>query len=1559
MPFCSHAQLTPCVERGSAPFLVREASCMSQGLSYSLRGGGGEPGLRLWGPPHEAEEKEDNSDSDEEREETPNRCFTAMQGFRRAVFPNLYPFWWLALPFVVCVVLAAASYADSSDASNEGLFIFTKGTRFVVTSDPTDQQIDFVRQNKGARHLQRRMRAGGSAEGTGILAMLIKQMSKRELTLQGVFVLLLISAINTAAWFACMIARMLLLTLIVNVGLSEQQKVSSLLTTVDPELFYVVWSVGLYIFWQRNLTKGKMFSAKAVEPQNTIEQLYDSSLFGSSLFVQQSISNYQRTLSLMILLLTTRRLIQSAMVFYFELGFMASMSGQVVKYLTKYAALRKLNTKWGAYHLCKATASSQGSDVASQEDDERLGAEVRDSPLPLVMSLDLLPSFLAPSLCIRARFTATSSAVARETAPLARVGEVSPPRSQPHSKHVQKTKSKHAVTWVPSGWPLGPSCVSLFVRKRALFCAWLYAFCLIPWFAPVCCTGIPSQLTRCSIDKCKSSRMHHWLLLQYVAVFPPAVFIYGERIEIDSKAKARDVSDRLFWALAEDAAELTAATQTREPYQHCRPVMEVLQQQNKQGQRTYDQERRASWLGSSEHQKLAATDVVEEALLMNAAMAAGPLETDACFACSALGNNLLVLPPNSGTSSTDLPADGSASFRPDSPALPLHMFPASRAEDSESAREEQSPGGGGSPKKGDTLTNFPRELKANNSLLAPSPAGAAAPSIDRRPAEPQPITPSQIPEVQTGDHQTSSEANSNASGSAAGKGGTGPSDSKAEPIEPLASFESSVESSSNELTRPVRRGLTQHIATLTPFNIAIRSPSVDAEDKTAETAPVLLAALKGGQEEGGRRGKVEGAARRFGAAHGHTLRLLETAMQERAFTPDQRQGRPCPADSLFENCSSLESPPASSLEGKELLRKELLERRRRLPGSNSDGSSEDVELAEASGSRRRTSTSHAPGISSPLSYRNLAESDEQLCGSYPHGPPPGDFPSPRQVSLWSGTGSASGAEEDDVQAKPQQQRLQRRAFLVGAPNINASLARGESGKVGSAFPRAPAGVSALGSSPLGESVGSSSRRRLSPNFPEDEECFGNSKGRKGGGPQVPDYPDYFTKAFVEMFLKGDEVEEFMKLVDLAGHGKINRSMLKRAVVSIYKMRKALLKSLTSQSSICKTVQRMISVVLWVVTLVAMLLAFGVNLNTVLVSGAASISALVVALSYIYQNFVTAVIFVAFTNPYNVGDRVRIDNGEAMYVRNIHTYTTEFVTVHSKPVVYSNSVLFGRQLTNESRSTNATLYLPIRLDIKTPLQSLRCLEAGLRKAIAARPMDFVKDSFSIYVTDVQPGRWLDISIWLTVVEGWGNSPKVYRLRTDIYLVLQSLCSRVGISYQDPVQPVQLNNAPALVQSLQSIAVPPQANPQFQATATHGAAAGGPFLTACEAVERHGDFPFKENFSTPSNMPPASLARESGDSSPGKLLHGQEQTQGGWKSLLQKNFGRPPTNHHLPGSDPPGPVSAHRDGSQEPPEERELSFLFDRQPPEDRLPRRRYQAADCKGGNSMSHARRFGS
>ncbi|PHJ25104.1 small conductance mechanosensitive ion channel family protein [Cystoisospora suis] len=285
-----------------------------------------------------------------------------------------------------------------------------------------------------------------------------------------------------------------------------------------------------------------------------------------------------------------------------------------------------------------------------------------------------------------------------------------------------------------------------------------------------------------------------------------------------------------------------------------------------------------------------------------------------------------------------------------------------------------------------------------------------------------------------------------------------------------------------------------------------------------------------------------------------------------------------------------------------------------------------------------------------------------------------------------------------------------------------------------------------------------------------------------------------TRDYIEMFLKPDEVEEFMKQVDLAGHGKFNMAMFKRAVLVVYSMRKKLLKALKSQASIASTVRRMISVLLWVISFIVFLLVLGVNINTVIVSGAASLSAIIVALSYFYQNFITAVIFIAVSNPFNVGDRIRVDGTEILYVRKIRTYTTEFETVHGRPVFYSNAVLFNRVITNESRSKNSCLEIPLQVDIRTPESSIRQLQASLQKYIDSRALEFVKDTFRMFVVNVQPGRHVDIAFWMTCVEGWGNFLKVLRTRTDVYFYLIKQLIRLNISFQLPVQPVHLFGPP---------------------------------------------------------------------------------------------------------------------------------------------------------------------
>lgn len=53
---------------------------------------------------------------------------------------------------------------------------------------------------------------------------------------------------------------------------------------------------------------------------------------------------------------------------------------------------------------------------------------------------------------------------------------------------------------------------------------------------------------------------------------------------------------------------------------------------------------------------------------------------------------------------------------------------------------------------------------------------------------------------------------------------------------------------------------------------------------------------------------------------------------------------------------------------------------------------------------------------------------------------------------------------------------------------------------------------------------------------------------------------------------------------------------------------------------------------------------------------------------LYQEFVGAVIFIAISNPYNVGDRICIGNGIPLYVKRIRTYTTEFEDIYGKQVM---------------------------------------------------------------------------------------------------------------------------------------------------------------------------------------------------------------------------------------------------------------------------------------------------
>lgn len=282
--------------------------------------------------------------------------------------------------------------------------------------------------------------------------------------------------------------------------------------------------------------------------------------------------------------------------------------------------------------------------------------------------------------------------------------------------------------------------------------------------------------------------------------------------------------------------------------------------------------------------------------------------------------------------------------------------------------------------------------------------------------------------------------------------------------------------------------------------------------------------------------------------------------------------------------------------------------------------------------------------------------------------------------------------------------------------------------------------------------------------------------------------EFITRENIEVFLKPEEAEEFMKEFDLSGHGKIDFIMFQNAIKRVITCRKKFIKSLKGQESILRLVRTLMSILMSFLSAVVILFIFGVSPDTIIVTGAAFITAITVILSYMYTSFITSVIFIAFSNPYNIGDRIRLDGGEAMYIKKIKTYTTEFETTTGKIVIYENSKLSNAKIFNESRSKNAYIDISFKVDINTPLIALKELRKSLQFLVDSRPSDFCKTKNLYFGYSLQPGHYYEISFWIKCVEGWGNWRKVFELRTDIYDFIILQLRLLSISYRLPTQKI---------------------------------------------------------------------------------------------------------------------------------------------------------------------------
>lgn len=250
------------------------------------------------------------------------------------------------------------------------------------------------------------------------------------------------------------------------------------------------------------------------------------------------------------------------------------------------------------------------------------------------------------------------------------------------------------------------------------------------------------------------------------------------------------------------------------------------------------------------------------------------------------------------------------------------------------------------------------------------------------------------------------------------------------------------------------------------------------------------------------------------------------SVQEQSFSPDQEQGCPSSSDTFALDIRSSEVPCTPGQARPHQLPYLFKEARKRVRLEESG----ELELL------------------TPSTRRNLLRfgvDDDELAGSLTHDRSAGNRqssdstvpvapPSRNHMQTAQDSNFLPRQEDRDIELQ-QAQRTKEDVPDVGAVNTTDSLLNDANcsfsvcQRPSSAPPDCGMGFASFPMAAEGGGI----RRLLDPSNAGDEEY--SRRPRYGSNATRP---EYITRSFVEMFLKGDEVDEFMKQVDVAGETRI-------------------------------------------------------------------------------------------------------------------------------------------------------------------------------------------------------------------------------------------------------------------------------------------------------------------------------------------------------------------------------------------------------------------------------------
>ncbi|CAN4123044.1 unnamed protein product [Withania somnifera] len=285
---------------------------------------------------------------------------------------------------------------------------------------------------------------------------------------------------------------------------------------------------------------------------------------------------------------------------------------------------------------------------------------------------------------------------------------------------------------------------------------------------------------------------------------------------------------------------------------------------------------------------------------------------------------------------------------------------------------------------------------------------------------------------------------------------------------------------------------------------------------------------------------------------------------------------------------------------------------------------------------------------------------------------------------------------------------------------------------------------------------------------------------------------------ISRFMREEEALKTMQLFEGGTEAKgISKRALKNWMVNAFRERRALALSLNDTKTAVNKLHHMLNVLVGVIILVIWLLILKVATTHFLVFMSSQVLLVVFMFGNTAKTTFEAIIFLFVMHPFDVGDRVEID-GVHMVVEEMNILTTVLLRFDNQKIIYPNSVLSTKPISNYYRSPDMGDAIDFCIHISTPMEKVALMKERIIRYIENKS-DHWYPAPLVVMRDVEDLNRIKWSVWISHTMNFQDMGERWTRRAVLVEEMVKIFRELDIEYRMLPVDVNVRNMPQLSSS----------------------------------------------------------------------------------------------------------------------------------------------------------------